>query len=233
MLVWYNLKLKAKSNEIEKASINASNQTKYLIKAMDKIPTKKQNELGFINFRKINQNIGKYNFKFKKPQTKEKLKFELQQMLIREDPYANYEASNKPSTTKNCLNKINIGKLKKIQGYHNNNKQSNTLKSINKENLYKSNSTPSLPHFKDKIVNLSHCSKFNALSPSTLNKFKIKGVNNKSYCPSSTTQLFLNYTKHTKKINLNRDKLSKVEEDIRKHANRSITGLNWFSMEYD
>ena len=133
MLVWFNLKLKAKSNEIEKASINASNQTKYLIKAMDKIPTKNQNELGFINFRKINQNIGKYNFKFKKPQTKEKLKFELQQMLIREDPYANYEASNKPSTTKNCLNKINIGKLKKIQGYHNNNKQSNTLKSINKE----------------------------------------------------------------------------------------------------
>ena len=55
MLVWFNLKLKAKSNEIEKASINASNQTKYLIKAMDKIPTKNQNELGFINFRKINQ----------------------------------------------------------------------------------------------------------------------------------------------------------------------------------
>lgn len=232
MLVWYNLKLKAKSNEIEKASINASNQTKYLIKAMDKIPTKNRSELSFINYLKIKQNIGKNNLKIKRPQTKEKLKFELQQMLLREDPYSNYNPPNKPSTTKNLVNKINICKLKKFNGYHNNNKQSNKLNIIHKENLYKSKSSSCLPHLSQKIVNLN-CSKFNVLSPSTLNKYKPKGAINKSYYPSSTTQLFLNYTKHTKKIKLNRDKLSKVEEDIRKHANMSITGLNWFSMEYD
>ena len=216
--MWYNVPLKSKYNELKDLEDNANNHTNSLVKTMDKVRLVNQSDFVYKS-RKQQFNSELLKFKFSKPLSKEKLKFNLQSLLIQEeDPYSDFILKFKPSKNK---------KLKQCGFIHN--ILSKKIEPIKQEKvMIKNNSMATLPKVNK---DFNHKYKYNLSSPSKLNNCKQK--TKRMFIPSASNPLFLNYTKHTQKIKLNRDKLSKVEESLRRNVNMSITGLNWFSMEYD
>ena len=60
-----------------------------------------------------------------------------------------------------------------------------------------------------------------------------KSTVNKSVITGEGVKPFLKYTKYTQRVNLDRRKLSKIEEEIRRDVKLSMSGLDWFKLKYN
>ena len=159
--MWYNIPLKSKYNELKDLEDNANNHTNSLVKTMDKVRLVNQSDFVYKS-RKQQFNSELLKFKFSKPLSKEKLKFNLQSLLIQEeDPYSNFILKFKPSKNK---------KLKQCGFIHN--ILSKKIEPIKQEKvMIKNNSMATLPKVNK---DFHHKYKYNLSSPSKLNNCKQK-----------------------------------------------------------
>lgn len=202
-LSWHDYSIKMKYNDINKNSVNFLNSTATLVDKMSLLEGKPNQSFQRHYWRK---NEASDFLNFKAPRSRQKLKENLRLLLASEDISLNEDK----------INHVEPKKEKKEK------KKNQSKTSLNSYPLHK------------KLMKSTSASSFidNANSSLYRTKFFPSPGKNKEEKLNKNTSLFLNYTKHTKKIKLYRPRLCKIEESIRHHVNMSMTNLNWFKKEY-
>ena len=237
--LWFKIKDVTKFKEIPKYSSKIITKTNNLFYRMNKLDASSKPYVQYNN-NNNNQdsNLHLTDLYCSKPNTKENLKLELIKMLMprgaelsRKELQLELNISPSHDAT-TCKNKTSLRKIRsfypKLKSYHMSLKKNPYL-----THLSKSNSMLTLP----KYINLYNNTR-NELLPISNVTISNKSLSNCSSIssPKHSTHCvkpFLRYTKHTEKIQLYRNKLTKIEEDIRRDINCSMSGLNWFNREYN
>ena len=238
-LLWFKLKDVMKFKEIPKYSSKIITKTNNMFHRMNKFNSSSKHHIQYNNMLQDN-NLHLTDLYCSKPNTKENLKLELIKMLMprgaelsRKELQLELNNNTSSSTHNNNNSKtLIIRKMKsfypKIKTYQMSLKKNPYITHINR-----SNSMLTLP----KHINIYNHSRneFFPISNITISNKSLSNCSSYNTPKHSTYFIkpFLQYTKHTEKVQLYRNKLTKIEEDIRRDINCSVSGLNWFNREYN
>ena len=242
--LWFKLKDVVKFKEIPKYSSKIITKTNNMFHRMNKFDASSKQYIHYNNNVQDND-LHLTDLYCSKPNTKENLKLELIKMLmprgaelsrkeLQLELNINSSSHNNNTTTykNNTLTRKIRSFYPKLKSY-----QMSLRKNPYITHMNRSNSMLTFPKYINIYNSYNNNNSRNELVPIPNVTMSNKSISNcSSISPKHSTYFvkpFLQYTKHTAKIQLYRNKLTKIEEDIRRDINCSVSGLNWFNREYN